>query len=107
MRTRPTPTPPTPRRAARGVALVLGAWLAVAAAPALAHEHDAQRSGHPLEVVGAVLYPVGWLLDTVIVRPLHWLAHHEPVATVTGHATEALPLPAGPGPEGGDGGPEQ
>jgi hypothetical protein len=58
---------------------------ALTAAPALADDHRSDRSGHPLKLIGTVLYPVGWLIDTVIFRPAHWLQHREPVKTVTGH----------------------
>jgi hypothetical protein len=60
----------------------------LAAAPAAADEHRPDRSGHPLAIIGTVLYPVGWLIDTVIFRPAHWLANREPVKTVTGHEEE-------------------
>jgi hypothetical protein len=58
------------------------------AAPAWADEHRPDRSGHPLAIIGTVLHPVGWLIDTVIFRPAHWLANREPVKTVTGHEDE-------------------
>ena len=82
------------RRTARVVgalllALSFAVGLALAPLAAVADEHDPQESGHPLEVIGTILYPVGWLLDTVLLRPLHWLVNHEPVSTVTGH--DALP----------------
>lgn len=57
----------------------------LAAVPASADDHRSDRSGHPLAIVGAVLHPVGWLIDTLIFRPAHWLAHHEPVKTIEGH----------------------
>jgi hypothetical protein len=57
----------------------------LAAAPAAADDHRSDRSGHPLKIIGTVLYPVGWLIDTVIFRPAHWLQNHEPLKTVTGH----------------------
>ena len=66
----------------------LCALAALLAAPAAADEHRSDRSGHPLAIVGAVLYPVGWLIDTVIFRPAHWVENHEPVKTVTGHEEE-------------------
>jgi hypothetical protein len=57
----------------------------LAATPALADDHRSDRSGHPLKIVATVLHPVGWLIDTVIFRPAHWLQNREPVKTVTGH----------------------
>jgi hypothetical protein len=57
----------------------------------LADDHEPESSAHPLEVIGTLLYPVGWLVDTVVVRPLHWVAHLGPVSTVTGHETDRAP----------------
>ncbi len=67
------------------------AILALLFAPlgALADEHDPSTSGHPLKVVGTILYPVGWLLDTILVRPLHWFAHLGPVSTLIGHESDS------------------
>jgi hypothetical protein len=67
------------------IAMLAALAAALAAAPASADDHRSDRSGHPLEIIGTVLHPVGWLIDTLIFRPAHWLAHREPVKTVTGH----------------------
>ena len=84
-------TRPITRRSGLG-ARVAGALAAcallLAPLPALADDHDPSESAHPLEVIATILYPVGWLVDTLVVRPLHWLAHQEPLSTVTGHETE-------------------
>ncbi len=65
--------------AATALLLVLGA------SPALADEHRPERAGHPLAILGAVLHPVGVVLDWVIFRPAHWIAHHEPMKTLEDH----------------------
>ena len=75
---------PRHRLARAGGALLLAVGLSTPLAAA-ADDHDPSESGHPLEVIGTILYPVGWLVDTVLLRPLHWLANHEPLSTVTGH----------------------
>jgi hypothetical protein len=59
--------------------------LALAAAPVSADDHRSDRAGHPLKIVATVLHPVGVLIDYVIFRPAHWLAHREPFKTATGH----------------------
>jgi hypothetical protein len=55
------------------------------AAPVQADEHRPDRTGHPLAIIGTLLHPVGVILDYVIFRPAHWLQHHEPIKTLTGH----------------------
>jgi hypothetical protein len=64
--------------------LALCAALLVAA-PAQADDHDSQRSGHPVRIVAYVLHPVGVIIDTLLFKPAHWLAHREPFQTLFGH----------------------
>ncbi len=59
--------------------------LVAAGSPALAHDHDSTRSGHPLRIIAYVLHPVGVILDTLILKPAHWLGSFEPVSTLVGH----------------------
>ena len=54
-------------------------------APAHADDHDSQRAGHPLRIVAYVLHPVGVVIDTLLFKPAHWLAHREPFTTLFGH----------------------
>lgn len=79
----------TDRRAAalrRGVAaLALGVALSTFTTPALADEYDSRHAGHPLRIIAYVLHPLGVLVDRVILRPAHWVGHHEPLKTIFGH----------------------
>jgi hypothetical protein len=65
--------------------IALASALILSAGAASADDHRSDRTGHPLAILGALLHPVGVVLDYVIFRPAHWLAHHEPVKTLTGH----------------------
>ncbi len=78
----------TPRHARKSrwlaaVGLCAALWLA--GSPALAHVHDSTRSGHPLRIIAYVLHPVGVVLDTVIMKPIHWIGSYEPMSTLFGH----------------------
>lgn len=68
------------------------AWIAAAAvataAPAAADEYDPQRAGHPLRLVAYVLHPIGVAFDYLLMRPAHWVVHHEPLLTIFGHEEE-------------------
>jgi hypothetical protein len=76
------------------VALVCAALTALLAAPsAVAGEtesvsnsssYDPTMSGHPVKIVYYALYPVGYVLDTLILRPAWWLGQREPFRTVFG-----------------------
>ncbi len=80
-------------RAGRGGwrARVVLLWIALllAAMPAGAgpssSDYDAQEAGHPLRIVAYVLHPLGVVLDTLIMRPAHWLGSHEPFKTLVGN----------------------
>ena len=63
-------------------ALLLAAPLASAAH---ADDYDPKRAGHPLRVAAYVLHPVGVTIDYLLMRPAHWLVHHEPLRTLFGH----------------------
>ncbi len=63
--------------------------LMLAATPAVADtRHNPKRSGHPLRFLAYVLHPVGYLLDTVLVRPAHWLVSRESTAPAFGHEND-------------------
>ena len=74
------------RRLAVSCTLALG--LLGAPLAASADDYDDEKSGHPLRVVAYVLYPVGFLIDTLIFRPVHWVGSHEPFSTLFGHDEE-------------------
>ena len=69
------------------VAAFLGALLlaGVAAPPVSADEYDSQRAAHPMRILGYILHPVGVILDTLLVRPAHFIVSHEPFKTLFGH----------------------
>ena len=55
------------------------------ASPVAADEYDAENAGHPVRIVAYLLYPVGMLIDYVLIRPAHWLVSSEPMKTIFGH----------------------
>ena len=71
------------RRRHIAAALLLASILV--APPAWADEYDAGKAGHPLRIAAYLLYPVGYLLDTLLFRPAHWIGSHEPFSTIFGH----------------------
>ncbi len=70
------------RRLLAMVALLASLFFAV---PLHADEHDSKSSGHPLRIVAYVVHPVGVILDTLIMRPAHWIGSFEPLKTLFGH----------------------
>ena len=59
--------------------------LLFASAPALGDAYDSDHSGHPLRIIAYVLHPVGVILDTLIFRPVHWIASLGPLEKFFGH----------------------
>ncbi len=76
---------PAGRAGKAAAALAVVALLLLAAPVARADDHDSRLSGHPLRIVAYVLHPVGVVIDTLIFRPAHWVAHFEPFTTLFGH----------------------
>lgn len=77
-----------PRRTRRFTwlpAAILAASLAAAGSPVRADDHDPKRAAHPLRVLAYVIHPIGVIADRLIVRPAHWVVHHEPFQTLFGH----------------------
>jgi len=74
-----------PRRARRWLAAcVVGLMLAIAS-PVAADDYDSRDAGHPVRIVAYVLYPIGFILDYLILRPAHWIASQGPMKQVFGH----------------------
>jgi hypothetical protein len=74
------------RRVGKLAAVVLVVSLTFAAAsPAFADRYDKRQAGHPLRIVAYILYPVGALLEALIVRPAHWVVSQEPLKSSVGH----------------------
>jgi hypothetical protein len=72
------------RRGVVGAALALALGLALAS-PASADDYEPQRAGHPLRMAAYVVHPVGVAIDYLFLRPLHWIGHRQPFATIFGH----------------------
>jgi hypothetical protein len=80
---------PPPRRAPRRrAAIALVAALLLASSPALADGYDSDSAGHPLRIAAYVLHPIGVIIETLILKPAHWLGHQEPIRTLVGHEEE-------------------
>lgn len=82
-----SPHAKVPRAIGRKIAaVVLLVSLSLASAsPAVADRYDKKRAGHPLRIAAYVLYPIGALLDVLIMRPAHWLVSQEPFKSSVGH----------------------
>jgi hypothetical protein len=67
------------------LAFALAVPLLLQASAVRADEYDPKRAGHPLRILAYALYPVGYALDHLLMRPAHWVVMHEPFRSVFGH----------------------
>jgi hypothetical protein len=70
------------RRIAAGVVFSL---LVVGATPSAADEYESRYAGHPLRFAAYVVHPIGVILETLLVRPGHWLVHRSALRGLFGH----------------------
>ncbi len=66
-------------------AVLAGVLLAQApASQARADEYD-ETQGHPLRVAAYLVHPVGFALEWILLRPLHWVVSQPGLEKVFGH----------------------
>ena len=71
-------------RLAKTAAAVFVALSLIGTAPAVAEEYDPKKSAHPLRILAYVVHPVGFILDALIFRPLHWIGSQPYVKPLVG-----------------------
>ena len=77
----------TSSRALRRFVLAAGAALLLAwPGAASANEYDPERAGHPLRIAAYVLHPVGFTLDWLLFRPVHWVGSQPGLRAFFGHS---------------------
>lgn len=74
------------------ISLVLGASLVLAAVPARAHDAYDDSQSHPLLIVSYVLHPVGFGIEWLAMRPIHFIASHPRLERVFGHTPHENPF---------------
>ena len=67
-----------------GLLLAPGVAASKGEKPASSRSYDATMAGHPVKVIYYALYPVGYVLNTLILKPAWWLGQREPFRTVFG-----------------------
>lgn len=72
------------------LAAVLG--FAFVAAPAGAHDAYDDSESHPLRVAAYAMHPVGWALEWLIARPIHFLVSEPANEPIFGHESHENPF---------------
>ncbi len=73
------------RRLQRALAALFVVGLLAGASPSAADEYDPHRAGHPLRMAAYVLYPVGFVVDWLVMRPAHWIGSRPFLKEMFGH----------------------
>ena len=73
------------------LALTLCATLGWSVSPALAHDAYDDSESHPLRVAAYALHPVGFALEWLVARPLHFLVSQPHLEPVFGHVPHENP----------------
>jgi hypothetical protein len=59
-----------------------------------ARAHDAydDSESYPLRVVAYALHPVGWAIEWLVARPIHFLVSQPQLEPITGHVPHETPF---------------
>lgn len=53
--------------------------------PAFSHEYGDDDTLNPFKLAAYAVYPAGFVLENVIVKPLHWFSHLPLIRNISGH----------------------
>jgi hypothetical protein len=74
------------------VVATLAVMLAGAAAPALAHDSYDDTQSHPLRIAAYGLNPIGWALEWLALRPMHFVVSNPQLERIFGHTPHEDPF---------------
>jgi hypothetical protein len=81
-------------RALLGFALVCALVWALVLGPSPARAHDAydDSQSHPLRIAAYAIHPVGFALEWLVTRPLHFVASEPRLEPIFGHRPHEHPF---------------
>ena len=73
--------------------LALALATALVAAPSAARAHDAydDSESNPLRVAAYGMYPIGWALEWIVFRPMHFVVSNPRLEPIFGHVPHESP----------------
>jgi hypothetical protein len=72
-------------------AIAIASMLALSGS-ARAHDAYDDSEANPLRLVAYALHPVGWALEWLVTRPIHFLASQPAIEPITGHVPHETPF---------------
>jgi hypothetical protein len=77
----------------RRLILALGLIVALGAgAPVAAHDAYDDSESHPLRLAAYGAYPIGYLVEWVVMRPMHFVVSHPQLERIFGHVPHETPF---------------
>ena len=69
-------------------------FLTLASMPLSARAHDAydDSESHPLRLIAYAVHPIGFALEWLIMRPIHFVASQPQIEPVSGHVPHESPF---------------
>ncbi len=72
--------------------VVAAVWLVGMPVGARAHDAYDDSESHPLRLVAYAVYPIGFTLEWLVMRPLHFMVSHPQAEPVFGHVPHENPF---------------
>jgi hypothetical protein len=66
--------------------------LALTAVPARAHDAYDDSQAHPLQLITYAVHPIGFALEWLVTRPIHFLVSQPKLEPVFGHEPHTYPF---------------
>jgi hypothetical protein len=73
------------------LALTLCATLGWSSLPAFAHDAYDDSESHPLRVAAYALHPIGFAIEWLVARPLHFVLSAPQIEPISGHVPHENP----------------
>ena len=73
------------------VSLVLALGILGAGTPAHAHDAYDDSQSHPLRLVAYAVHPLGFAIEWLVTRPIHFVVSHPQLERVFGHTPHENP----------------
>lgn len=77
---------------AKLIGTVMLLWLVTMPVRANAHDAYDDSESNPLRLAAYVLHPVGWALEWLVTRPIHFVASEPRIEPISGHVPHESPF---------------
>ena len=72
--------------------LALATVFVGAASPSRAHDAYDDSESHPLRIAAYALHPVGWAIEWIAMRPMHFMVSNPRLEPIFGHVPHESPF---------------